>query len=140
VAAICRGELIGSQTELASFRHFITGLIQLALPRRSGTHNGDRVFSEKRPVLLLEVHGEMLLPIVGSFLRKYCYLAWDVREFDQPRSTPFTDATNLQNAAATICNTLVCLPDELFEKRRMLVNGHRAIAKVLQHGQTAACQ
>jgi FkbM family methyltransferase len=84
-------------------------------------HNGDRVFSEKRPVLLLEVHGEKLLPAVGSFLTKYRYLAWDVREFDQPQSTPFTNAINLQNAAAAICNTLVCLPNELFEKRRMLV-------------------
>jgi FkbM family methyltransferase len=90
-------------------------------------HNGDRVFSEKRPVVLLEVHGEMLLPAVGSFLTKYRYLAWDVREFDQPQSTPFTDAINLQNAAATICNTLVCLPDELVEKRRSTLDSSRTL-------------
>ena len=41
-------------------------------------HNGDRVFREKRPVLLLEVHGEKILQAVGNFLSKYNYLAWDV--------------------------------------------------------------
>lgn len=84
-------------------------------------HNGDRMFAEKRPVLLLEVHGEKVLPAVGGFLSKYDYFARDVREFNQPLSRPFTDAIGLQKSYAVICNTLVCLLQELAKKRDNLI-------------------
>lgn len=44
-------------------------------------HNGDKVFSIKRPVILLELHGEKALNATGLFLEKYNYkavLVWDL--------------------------------------------------------------
>jgi len=86
-------------------------------------HNGNCVFTEKRPVVLLEMHavrGGSCFPAVGSFLSKYDYLAWDVRRFDQRLSEPFADAQSLENAWScnTLCNTLVCIPRQFSAKRR----------------------
>lgn len=71
--------------------------------------------------MLLELHGEKVLPSVGSFLTKYNYLAWDVRFFDHPRTKPFTDTRSLENAFANISNTLVCIPYEASEKRDHMI-------------------
>ena len=88
--------------------------------------NGNRVFSEKRPVILLELHGGKehpeIITSVGSFLVKHNYLAWDVRSFDQRETEPFTDTSSLKEAVADICNTLVCIPYELSDKRDAVLN------------------
>jgi hypothetical protein len=82
-------------------------------------HNGARIFSEKRPVVLLELHGDKVLPAVGRFLAEYNYLAWDVVQFDCPEAQPLVDIPTVQAAAADIdtSNTLVCLPQEKSARR-----------------------
>lgn len=49
-------------------------------------HNGDNVFTIKRPLLLLELHGEPTCVSAGRFLATYDYAAWDV--LDLPRQMP----------------------------------------------------
>jgi FkbM family methyltransferase len=88
-------------------------------------HNGRRVFTEKRPVVLLELHGEGVLSAVGQFLSIYNYVAWDVRQFDQPLATPITNEVILKTLYLTLCNTLVCIPEEQSEKRDQLVATRR---------------
>jgi len=44
-------------------------------------HNGDRVFTNKRPIIMLELHGQKALEAAGQFLEKYNYsshLVWDM--------------------------------------------------------------
>lgn len=44
-------------------------------------HNGDRLFTTKRPIVLLELHGQKALEAAGRFLEKYNYssmLVWDM--------------------------------------------------------------
>ncbi len=49
-------------------------------------HNGPRLFSEKRPLLQLELHGEKAPAATGQFLERYDYAAWDVLQL--PLGTP----------------------------------------------------
>jgi FkbM family methyltransferase len=78
-------------------------------------HNGERLFSTKRPVLLLELHGESVHPSVCRFLEKYDYSAWDILKFED-KSVPPLDARTPLNAAI-VSNTLVCLPSERARER-----------------------
>ncbi len=44
-------------------------------------HNGDKIFRTKKPIILLELHGEKALKAAGLFLEKYNYhtvLVWDI--------------------------------------------------------------
>ncbi len=75
-------------------------------------HNGRQLFSEKRPVLLLEWHGAQVIPAVGRFLQDYDYLAWDVLTFDQPDAPCAEGESDLSVRHQTMSNTLVCLPAE----------------------------
>jgi FkbM family methyltransferase len=84
-------------------------------------HNGKRMFTEKRPVLLLELHGPEAITALGEFLSKYQYQCWDVRNFDQPGLEPFEDGAGIEKAASELCNTMVCLPAELASKRARLI-------------------
>jgi FkbM family methyltransferase len=49
-------------------------------------HNGDNVFTVKRPLLLLELHGDPTSVSAGRFLETYDYAAWDV--LDLPKGIP----------------------------------------------------
>jgi FkbM family methyltransferase len=73
-------------------------------------HNGDALFSSKRPILLLELHGEVVLPAVASFLKKYDYQGWNILEFDDAKAQPLLDEHALRNRVTS--NTIVCLPTE----------------------------
>jgi len=84
-------------------------------------HNGQRVFTEKRPILLLELHGDKVLSSVGDFLSEYSYCGWDVRYFNQPEVGPFVSKGSLETAIGNLCNTMVCIPGELKDKRRRIL-------------------
>jgi len=84
-------------------------------------HNGQRVFTEKRPIVLLELHGNKALSSVGEFLSKYSYCGWDVRYFNQTGVGPFVSKDSLETAVGGLCNTMVCIPHELTDKRRCIL-------------------
>jgi FkbM family methyltransferase len=83
--------------------------------------NGHRLFTEKRPVVLLELHGDEALSALGVFIEKYSYRCWDVRFFNQLETDPFTKASQLEHAASRLSNTMVCLPTELLDKRSQVL-------------------
>ena len=83
--------------------------------------NGRRLFTEKRPVMLLELHGDEALSGLGEFIEKYQYRCWDIRLFNQPKCHPFTNKVELVRAASMLSNTMVCLPAELTDKRSQLL-------------------
>lgn len=78
-------------------------------------HNGKNVFSGKRPILLLEVHGEPVVQSVNDFLTTYSYLAWDILEFDRAEASPIDGRGTMVDVLKS--NTLVCLPEERAEQR-----------------------
>jgi FkbM family methyltransferase len=49
-------------------------------------HNGDKLFKEKKPILLLEIHGEEAFESAGRFLEKYAYEAAYVGDFPSPKN------------------------------------------------------
>jgi FkbM family methyltransferase len=83
-------------------------------------HNGDRLFSTKRPVVLLEVHGPAALSALGQFLQKFDYGAWDVRYFNDDGQEPYRNENALKIVADRLCNTMVCLPSESFSRRQQV--------------------
>jgi FkbM family methyltransferase len=89
-------------------------------------HNGDRLFTTKRPVVLLEVHGPEALRSLGDFLPKYQYCVWDVRYFNQPSFDPYATKLALEQDEAKLCNTLVCLPAERVVERDRLIGKARS--------------
>ncbi|MEJ5992839.1 FkbM family methyltransferase [Pedobacter sp. Du54] len=48
--------------------------------------NGDQLFSIKKPILLLEIHGEASYEAAGKFLKKYHYKAANVYDFPEPKT------------------------------------------------------
>lgn len=83
--------------------------------------NGDRLFSQRRPVLLLEVHGEAALDACGHFLEQYSYMAWDIRYFNQLGAAPFVNSATINSCKGGICNTLFCIPIERADFRRKIL-------------------
>ena len=81
-------------------------------------HNGRRLFTEKRPVLLLEWHGTQVMPAVWRFLQDYDYLTWDVLTFDQPDAPAMDREADFSGQLHNISNTLICLPAERRAERR----------------------
>lgn len=88
-------------------------------------HNGDKLFSGKRPVVLLEVHGPEALRALGDFLPKYDYHVWDVRYFNQAGFAPYATRLELEQDEASLCNTMVCLPAERVAERDRLIAAAR---------------
>jgi FkbM family methyltransferase len=74
-------------------------------------HNGHVMFTQHRPVILLELHGEKVLSPVAEFFSQYDYLGWNILQFDQPEETPLTDLISLKQRLTS--NTIVCLPIEV---------------------------
>jgi hypothetical protein len=73
-------------------------------------HNGHQLFSIKRPVVLLELHGEVVLPAVAKFLKDYDYQGWNILEFDNEKAQPLLNEKDLRGRVTS--NTIVCLPTE----------------------------
>ena len=72
-------------------------------------HNGDRVFGQKRPIILLELHGEEAFLAAGSFLSKYNYRAAYVGDFPNPNKWYYNLADLEQ--IGFIPHMVMCLPN-----------------------------
>lgn len=51
-------------------------------------HNGQHLFSAKRPVLLLELHGRAVFPAVARFFESFGYQGWNILEFQDTEARP----------------------------------------------------
>lgn len=72
-------------------------------------HNGHRIFSTKRPIILLELHGETALKAAGKFLEKYNYtslLPWEMPD----TSNKISDLQTLSNLGY-IPHMIYCFPN-----------------------------
>ncbi len=74
------------------------------------SHNGHALFSSKRPIDLLELHGEVVLSAVARFLNNYDYQGGNILEFDDAKAQSLLDEQDLQSRITS--NTIVCLPTE----------------------------
>lgn len=102
----CRGvdELISSKKIKAP--DFIK--FDLESAEEFALHNGDKLFKEKRPLLLLELHGENSFSAAGSFLEKYNYQAAYVGDFPNPKNW-YTNFSELQKIGF-IPHMIFCFP------------------------------
>jgi len=71
-------------------------------------HNGDRLFVEKKPTVLLELHGEAALIAAGRFLERFNYQAILPWEFNNP-SVEMSNLDELQ-ALQYIPHMIYCSP------------------------------
>lgn len=71
-------------------------------------HNGDRVFKEKRPVILLELHGQKAKDAAGLFFEKYNYKAYIVSELPNPKHE--LRSKNDFDQVNAIPHMVLCLP------------------------------
>lgn len=74
-------------------------------------HNGQELFSNHRPLVLLELHGQEALDAAGSFLETYGYRAYSVWHLDQAGRPLFTDRAGLR-ALGCVPHMLFCHPAE----------------------------
>lgn len=72
-------------------------------------HNGKGLFSGKRPLILLELHGREALEAAGDFLEKYDYNAYSVWQIDRPERILFQDKQSLERLGA-VPHMLICFP------------------------------
>ena len=73
-------------------------------------HNGNDLFSRRRPVLLLELHGEKVLRPVADFFKKFSYVGWNILQFTDSSDLPLISEADLHERVTS--NTIVCLPEE----------------------------
>lgn len=71
-------------------------------------HNGDRVFSLKRPLVLLELHGDCALVAAGQFLEKYNYSA--VLPWEMPDVSMTIDSAEKLKSLKYVPHMLYCSP------------------------------
>jgi len=71
-------------------------------------HNGDKLFKEKRPLLLLELHGKEAFEAAGLFLEKYNYRAAYVGDFPNPNNWYLTNSD--LKTIGFIPHMLFCMP------------------------------
>jgi len=72
-------------------------------------HNGDRLFKEKRPTILLELHGEQAKNAAGLFLEKYNYKALTVGSFKNG-SPAFKSLDEFNKIVQGVPHMIVCQP------------------------------
>lgn len=72
-------------------------------------HNGHHLFTRKRPLILLELHGIAALDAAGDFLDKYDYHAYSVWQLDLPERILFRDKASLI-AFNAVPHMLICFP------------------------------
>jgi FkbM family methyltransferase len=58
-------------------------------------HNGHHLFTNKRPLILLELHGREALEAAADFLEKYDYHAYSVWQLNLPERIHFRDKQSL---------------------------------------------
>jgi FkbM family methyltransferase len=71
-------------------------------------HNGKRLFTMKRPLILLELHGDNTVVAAGRFLETYDYVAWDILQICA--GTPPLRTLNELQSRSPASSTLFCLP------------------------------
>jgi FkbM family methyltransferase len=76
--------------------------------------NGDVLFSQHRPLLLLELHGENAMRAAGDFLSRHRYRAYSVWELDMAHRSLFVDRASL-SAHSHVPHMLLCFPGEKSE-------------------------
>ena len=74
-------------------------------------HNGDRVFTEKRPLILLELHGEKAKVAAGLFFEKYHY--GGVIMANMPNSTERIRSIKEFDKINGIPHMVFCIPDKI---------------------------
>ena len=72
-------------------------------------HNGPHLFTGKRPLILLELHGKEALDAAGDFLDKYDYHAYSVWQLNLPERIHFRDKASLV-AFNSVPHMLICFP------------------------------
>ena len=72
-------------------------------------HNGHYLFTTKRPIILLELHGTAALDAAGDFLDKYDYHAYSVWQLDLPERILFRNKASLV-ALNAVPHMLICFP------------------------------
>jgi FkbM family methyltransferase len=72
-------------------------------------HNGSHLFTGKRPLILLELHGREALEAAGSFLERYNYNAYSVWQIDLKDRILFRDKKSLTDLKA-VPHMLICFP------------------------------
>jgi FkbM family methyltransferase len=72
-------------------------------------HNGHGLFTGKRPLILLELHGREALEAAGDFLEKYDYHAYSVWQLDLPERIHFLDKHSL-TGLNYVPHMLICFP------------------------------
>lgn len=72
-------------------------------------HNGHRLFTGKRPLILLELHGREALEAAADFLEKYDYHAYSVWQLDRSERIHFRDKKSLTDLNA-VPHMLICFP------------------------------
>ena len=73
-------------------------------------HNGDKLFTGKRPVVLLELHGETTKIATGRFLEKYNYFSYMIHDF-KTRSNKITNYADFMNLKG-VPHQVLCVPAE----------------------------
>ncbi len=71
--------------------------------------NGPKLFKNKRPVILLELHGQEALVAAGLFLETYRYKAVSVHEMNSPTKKIFSNEAELVKLE-TIPHMIYCYP------------------------------
>jgi FkbM family methyltransferase len=74
-------------------------------------HNGPGLFTGRRPLMLLELHGEESMRAAGDFLQTYRYRAYSVWQLHMPGRSVFTDRASLE-AFGSVPHMLLCHPAE----------------------------
>ncbi|TZF86213.1 FkbM family methyltransferase (plasmid) [Pedobacter sp. BS3] len=71
--------------------------------------NGHKLFTEKKPILFLELHGKEAFETTALFLEKYKYCAKDIAHFNNPSKAVCSSAQELL-AIGYIPHMLICWP------------------------------
>lgn len=72
-------------------------------------HNGDKIFSTKRPLVLLELHGHAALKAAGNFLEKYNYTS--VLPWEMPHPSKKICDLNTLGSLGYIPHMIYCFPN-----------------------------
>lgn len=73
-------------------------------------HNGQRLFTGKRPLLLLELHGDGSVIAAGRFLENYDYAAFDILQMDHPGAKASRSLNGLKSRSPA-SHMLFCFPN-----------------------------
>lgn len=74
--------------------------------------NGEKLFSTKKPILFLELHGKEAFDTTAEFLDKYNYFSKDISKYRDETALTFKCGKELKNAGY-IPHMLICWPNAL---------------------------